>query len=776
MAIRLLIDKQEVHLSAETNAIFVSKNPFFTKQGEHTMDIDIDLHDPQNALVYQNIHRIDVDSIPSNRDAIMTDERGLILHGTEIILQINNDSAKIQIVAGNSELNYLAGTRSKIRQLYLGKVVNLTGSSFADFMRSTWTDENADCVFSPFCYYNPSKYEPYQFSGFHEWNDEDKKQYYLKPFVSSDITINFTETGQGFPYATGITMETDNAFPMPYLHAIVRMFIESLGYTVGKNAIAEDDLLKKIVIVQRSNFEYYSLMLPDWTISEFIDEVEKFCNVLFDIDQESKVVNVCKVNEFYQDYHITSIKSSDIYSKVNKDYSETDAKLPYNYVNNNISYDFPDADNDEFYKYASIGQDLINACRIEEVTPKIWSNTYYTKQYADLFKAITNSEDFLNATSVPSTITTAMNTLKFYKLKIFTEDNWYVFRKAEDDLVDVSIVNQFGQRFLNEDADETKLKIVPVQEMSSHLYFDHSTSNNKALQFPMPYLPWPKIEYVGTYNTQPSTSDSSSQEGINKYITSGYEGEDNQEPDAMFVGIFFGLKKVTWEDPTINAEQDSIQMPIVAATNEVQLRHERVTAITDLVWKDGRLADLGNPSYTLAINGERGMFKTRYSKNPSVDLKQKIKIKFKCLKRYDPRDIFIIGNKKYYCQELKYQFDDNKVSEICEGTFYPIGINNIGGKTTYSVYINATNIEITSGYDEQVVEGNSWYCYLRQDRRYRYNAGWSLHVKVQMAGVDVTDDVWHDETEQIQLTYDRKGYISIPSVNGDVIITAYIGY
>ena len=52
--IKLLIDGSEVHLAADISLEFYDRNPFFTSEGQHTLDIDISLADPVNAVVYKD--------------------------------------------------------------------------------------------------------------------------------------------------------------------------------------------------------------------------------------------------------------------------------------------------------------------------------------------------------------------------------------------------------------------------------------------------------------------------------------------------------------------------------------------------------------------------------------------------------------------------------------------------------------------------------------------------------------------------------------------------
>lgn len=104
--IRLFIDWMEVALSPDLQLELTSCNPFFSKKGEFTYDLDIDLRSPQNEQIYGHINRSDVLSRPLNREAAIINGPLTIIKGTEIILSVEGDIAKIQIVGGNSELNY----------------------------------------------------------------------------------------------------------------------------------------------------------------------------------------------------------------------------------------------------------------------------------------------------------------------------------------------------------------------------------------------------------------------------------------------------------------------------------------------------------------------------------------------------------------------------------------------------------------------------------------------------------------------------------------------
>jgi hypothetical protein len=56
-----------------------------------------------------------------------------------------------------------------------------------------------------------------------------------------------------------------------------------------------------------------------------------------------------------------------------------------------------------------------------------------------------------------------------------------------------------------------------------------------------------------------------------------------------------------------------------------------------------------------------------------VNTKVKYTISFITNRILDPKTIFVINNKEYYCKQLKYTIHANGKSKVCEGEFYAVG-------------------------------------------------------------------------------------------------------
>lgn len=91
----------------------------------------------------------------------------------------------------------------------------------------------------------------------------------------------------------------------------------------------------------------------------------------------------------------------------------------------------------------------------------------------------------------------------------------------------------------------------------------------------------------------------------------------------------------------------------------------------------------------MSLTGKNGLYNTRYSKNHTIDTTQQHIYTFRTKKVLDARKIFVINNQKYYCSELKYTLQGKGLSEMVEGTFYPI--QTTVGATVYNIDV-AVNI------------------------------------------------------------------------------------
>ena len=786
MALQLLIDGNRVNLSEGFSAEFIQKNPFFSKEGEHTMDIDINLHDPVNSVIYQNMHRIDINVNPSMRDAILMDGPNMLLHGTEIILEVTDDKAKIQIAAGNSELNYLFGIREYVANLDMGEIDIPWPESYPfdyiatkDFIVGTWSKSypEQDFVCTPFCRSNNTKWADYDtIDNLTNYKPaEDGKGYQMANPVMVFPPAQDYSNSQLRPYS--ITRESSggynenyapiNVVACPYLVAVVVRLIKALGYEVGENAIADNPVFSKIIILPPDGIAYFQQAVPEnWTISTFISEVEKLLNVIFDVDYSNRVVNIKNLYDFYNEENIVYIDHEDVIGKISKKFDSETETIPSNYVNSNVEYDFPDA---VPYKYNKVDSEVVDVATTEKVgkAPKIWATSEY-RSYADLWYYINgNSDSFMNSNSVPDKIKQAYGYGKIYKYAFTPEERLFMLRSVTEDngdnpgIVSMRMINQFGSKTsIAEDAPTISMKIVPAFEVGSQVFWTGSNGNYKYFQYPIPCLPYKNdTTFQGKWGGT-STDATEKVNELNDHIQNGID-DDVNETDNIFISLHFGTHAIDWERSDMGTS--NLIAPISSPSNECQILHDRNSPLSTLFWQDGKFLDFGKPNMTLEILGNYGLYKTYYSKNPPVDISKEFTIKFKSSRKLDSRSIFVIDNQKFFCKQLNRNLLNEGMSQIIEGTFYIVG-NNLGGKSQYACKVTKKYASIPYGYDESVPANGEWSVYLKM---HHPQIGFVFEVKVLMGDEDITATAWNPDNEK-----NSSGWVRISDVTGDIRVYA----
>lgn len=325
----LFIDGFPVSLSEDFEIDYYVYNPFFSKKGEYTYDIDIDLRDKSNAKIYKHINRLHVGKKPTGRKAILISNSKVITSGTEIILSLDDDNVKIQIASGNSELNYLSCGSKTIRDLDLGTIPTITPDVAVRTLDKKYPDSNFVC-----CPVVKEKGN-YEISG-------------LSP--KTDVIYNETnwDSRNGYSYVNGTTFVAQ-----PFLLYYVDKICEVIGYKVSDNVLMENEINRKKIIVNGLQTDQYNRILPNWKVDEFISEIEKLYNVIFVVNQLTKRIRILNVYNFYEDIEVIYISPDKVKDSKERKYDQEDSVyIAYD----NVSYKLPGG---TWYKYQSIDKEIL---------------------------------------------------------------------------------------------------------------------------------------------------------------------------------------------------------------------------------------------------------------------------------------------------------------------------------------------------------------------------------------------------------------------------------
>lgn len=348
----LFIDGYPVSLSVDFEIDYYMYNPFFTKKGEYTYDIDIDLRDRENAKVYKHIDRAHVGKRPTGRKAILIADSKVIVSGTEVILSIEDDKVKIQIAAGNSELNYLSAGNKTLRELDLGTIPEINATMAVWSLTKTYPEANFVCA--PVV--------------------KEKGNYDISDYVNkTDVIYNELEwdTRNGYVFVSGTTF-----VPQPYLLYYVDKICEALGYKINENVLLQNKIYCKHIVVNGLATNQYNRILPKWTVDEFLSEIEKSYNVIFVVNQMTRKIRVLNVNNFYEQSETLYISSNQVLKNKEKKYDQ-DESLYLTY--NNVSYKLPSG---RWYKYQDVDEEILAKCNVVEVDNFSQINTVtYKGQY-----------------------------------------------------------------------------------------------------------------------------------------------------------------------------------------------------------------------------------------------------------------------------------------------------------------------------------------------------------------------------------------------------------
>lgn len=323
---QLLIAGVEVTLPQNFTVTVKRENSFFTKNGEYTYDCTLRLDNPTNRTLYGFLQRLNkTDQLDTKRTAVLITDGHVYARGTEIITRWTQESVTIQIVSGESELNYFIGQDQKIEELDLGEI------------------ETTVTLISP--------------------TDSFPDVEFCLPTIRSQSGYVYNRYVRGHVMAgrrTGNTIIPGSDLrPQPYLCALLRRLMEALGYTVTENHL-ENTQFKNLFLVNTIFTTEYAKMLPGWTVKDFLTEVERLTGVVFITDNLNKTCAILLKTQFYANARQFTVRNVvDAYEAESQDDDSREAE----FTTSDVSYDMPDG---YWSKIVQLPEGYLEAADIEE--------------------------------------------------------------------------------------------------------------------------------------------------------------------------------------------------------------------------------------------------------------------------------------------------------------------------------------------------------------------------------------------------------------------------
>lgn len=336
---QLIIDGVTAVLPQNFACTVKRENSFFTKSGEYTYDATLRLDNPVNRQLYGFLHRLNkTDEVDSNRPAILIADGHVYCRGTEVITGWTEETVSIQIVSGESEMNYFIGQDRKIEELDLGRI----------------EDDNIH-------------------SGggtYPQWD-------YCLPTVRNTNGETLNLPGHVSGRRTGDQMYTADTRPMPYLCALLRRLISALGYNRGRQMVnqLEQTQFKNLFIVSTVYTTEYAKMLPGWTVKDFLEEVEKLTGIVFITDNVNKTCDIVLKTRYYLEARQLTLRNVvDAYETEVEDEESREAE----FTASDVSYDLPDH---RWAKLMRLPDDFLAQAEVVDYPDftSLWTSAYNPK-------------------------------------------------------------------------------------------------------------------------------------------------------------------------------------------------------------------------------------------------------------------------------------------------------------------------------------------------------------------------------------------------------------
>lgn len=386
-------------------------------------------------------------------------------------------------------------------------------------------------------------------------------------------------------------------------------------------------------------------MVPHWSVAKFFQEVEKFCNVIIDVDHVNKSVNILDAATYFNLRDIEHIPASDVIGESEKKFDDDSELDMTDYTN--IKYNLPDTPQN---KYRRISSEASAICTDYDVPVNTWQNALQKICLADIHRLLLGNNSFLDSNYSPATYYALS---QIYKLAVYTQTRSFIVRTDKGNFPIFRSIDELADRITDKDKSATVLDIVPVEMISSH----RMQGPSFFFHFPMPFLHG-KHGTFGGHRT--------SGNGANEIISDGNSADDEKVEGTLPVAFYRGLVPITWENQDLSSL--GVSVPIASPLNELMLFYQ---SDDDLVYLLSRLIRLSaNDMFDMSLNGARGMWNRFYSNNPEIDTSILITKRFRTHRKLNPRKVFVIENIRYYCKQLKYTLSSDGLSEIVEGEFF----------------------------------------------------------------------------------------------------------
>lgn len=414
--------------------------------------------------------------------------------------------------------------------------------------------------------------------------------------------------------------------PAPRLNDILTEVLRESGYTLVNNPF---DVIpwNCLYIAPAMPSPYLSHTLPHWTVREFIEEYCHFFNCTLITDEMARTVRVIANADFFGASRQTPIVPVDEFVV-----ELNDEASGHSLGTDNLRFDLS---NSSEHDYDIISDDLRDAAPTEEYASR-----------AEAYAAYVGKDENERLNNI-------------YKTPIGRWAGWKLDFSdigVMDELPYFTQIDVFAPLIRDAESDsETSLKIVPVAMSEAH-----TLSNRTSWwTFRMPSLEFPA--WSGCVSrSRSSVSDETST--IQEYVEGDANIETPEKEDRL--QVFF----------VDDIEQDSIHVDSSGhGTLNPDSREIRAVLMpfTDFLYKRNHSGN-SHRQWSLSLNPTAAEYYLGqlHQNSYTFNMKAKYCVKFLAEDMPDPTQVFIIRNKRFACEKIEAQIDDQGMQQLMTGYFY----------------------------------------------------------------------------------------------------------
>lgn len=650
----------------------VRENTYFTKSGTYTYNISLPIC-PENIAIFGMLSRKDINKSEVAYNARLVVKNRDVVNGTATVTNISEDEIKVQLLGGNSELNFYNKNENRyIDELPLGTwydVAGVTSSdltmrSMAERIRSQFNSDvssvGIEAAYKNLC----NKI----------WNENTKEapvDWVALPCVNEnfDVTCNnfgiktYTDNNGNSKRCPAIN-NLDKVYlsAQPYLVQMIERIFDNLGYPVHENCLRDNEFFMHLVIVTANNRSAIARALPHWTVAQFIEEIENLFGVVFLINESTKKTLIKSRGDYFKDNIVYIDNILDEYSVSMETDETTDI------ANANVGYaevtDVYDRIDDDIREAAKVDTTYDNeadfAYGLQNLVTKLsqdrgngQTSTGLLKHKGTIFKVCGHSYIIELYDYVDGQGRTYTNHARTIAIDEFA-----------------NLINIEGKKDV-----DIELKICPAKSINDGTVDFYNADGSLSYTKPCFHL-------VKSDNTDPAGIENETNIYIAGLISGETEKVDTKE-DIMSICLYDGGMAKRAETDYNDGYPSSLLTQVEnflfypAGYIKDQWQANTYTGGGTLQKSAYESLALNIDSTYRTVIGHKYTFRTFYSevfkKLKKIDTQVKYCFKFITDRMDLPvNSTFIIRNKKFVCEKLEYNIKADGVSELVTGYFYEL--------------------------------------------------------------------------------------------------------